>query len=449
MKKSLYLLMTSMLTATLSGCFGTGNTADPPANFAAAAGDGRVTLTWTPNTGVEYWIFSSTSAALTAYNWTGLPNAHGYPSVTTPFYICGLIDGTSYYFAANGRVNNGPGGTSSPTVSAVPHNAVTTGWTLNPISLVSNINGVGYTGLTTCSNSSTNSAAGSFAAVGAGGAIFTSSDGISWTSQTAPSGFSSNLNAVTGYAAYQNNSTTPGLRWIAVGDGGSSIYSLDGINWVTGGSTTQTLRAITQTAGTYFAVGDAGTIVSTSDGITWTTHTNTSYIANNLNGVTRGSIYVAVGDNGTILTSSDGGSNWVVPTTVPAGIAAISLRKVTAYVGVYGSIYVAVGNAGTVVTSIDGGATWVLQTAPTSSDLVGISVETRGVDTTTAVADASLGFISTAQFVAVDSVGNTYTSVNGYDWIAGGSTGAAMNALVSSGFGYVAAGNAGATAHAF
>ncbi len=95
-------------------------------------------------------------------------------------------------------------------------------------------------------------------------------------------------------------------------------------------------------------------------------------------------------------------------------------------------------------------------------NFVGVTVEPRGVETATAyttapAVDPWLGFISAAQFVAMDSNGNTYTSINGHDWTASATTGVSacttgtscMNPLISSGFGYVAAGDAGQTAYAF
>ena len=128
----------------------------------------------------------------------------------------------------------------------------------------------------------------------------------------------------------------------------------------------------------------------------------------------------------------------------------------TYFASSYGSIYVAVGDAGTIVTSKDGGVTWITQTTPIVSNLVGIAAETQLVYVATPVVDPSLGFISIAQFVAVDNTGNAYTSPNGYTWtsvpVSTGTTSTnatSLNALVSSGFGYVAVGNAGATASAF
>lgn len=450
------MLIVAMVTPLLSGCYGKGSSADPPANFMPTAGDGRVMLTWIPAPGVEYWIFSSTDSSLTAFNFPPA-NLYIHPGAAMPFYMCSLYNGTlsngtvsplPYYFAANGRINGGPGGPSSPTISATPYNASASSyWHPGSTPLSPNLYGIGYTSLTTCSNNST-SAAGSFAVVGASGTIFTSSNGINWNIPTSiPSGLP-DLYAVTGYAANLNTPTNPVLRWIAVGDGGASVYSTDGINWISGrayNASNPALRSITHVAGTYTAVGDLGTILSTTDGITWTSHTSATVTTNNLNGVTHGNIYVAVGDNGTILTSSDG-NTWTAKT--PTSTITSSLRQVAYFGGTYGSIYVAVGDAGTVVTSKDGGATWVTRTAITGNNLVSVAAESQYV--ANAVADTSLGFISTAQFVAIDSNGNAYTSTNGYTWSSAILTNAtSLNALVSSGFGYVAAGNAGATAYAF
>jgi hypothetical protein len=484
-KKLFYMLIVAMVTPLLSGC-NNGSTAEPPSNFTATKGDGRVKVTWTASPGVDYWLFTATDPSLSAFNWTGLPNHYAYGAVASPFYMCGLFNGTTYYFAANGRSNGGPGGSSSPTINATPYNASAT-WTAIPtptngVPLSTNLYGVGYTSLTTCGNNATISSTGIFAAVGAGGAIFTSNDGKFWSPEISPVPVTTpvtNLNAVTGYAANQNNALTPALRWMAVGDAGTVAYYQDGTGWVLAnnlaGSTLNTanpnsfsLRSITQVAGTFYAVGDAGTIISSSDAINWyrrpysvTTPINAT--AQNLNGVTHGGIYVAVGDNGTILTSGDG-NNWAPLTTPPAIPTGINLRQVTSYVSIYGTIYVAVGDAGTIVTStnISGGLTWTTQTAlPGLPNLVGITAESRAVDTTTAVADHLLGFISTAQFVAIDSTGNAYTSPNGYTWTSvpvstGTTTSTGISNLsnlgqpmVSSGFGYVAVGNAGATASAF
>jgi hypothetical protein len=301
---------------------------------------------------------------------------------------------------------------------------------------------VGYASLTTCSNITT-SAAGTFAAVGAGGAIFTSADGSTWSGQTAPTGFTSDLYAVTGYAANQNAPTNPSLRWVAVGAGGASIYSTDGIVWTAGRAydgNNPALRAMTHAGATYFAVGDAGTILYSTDGITWTAVTSgTTY---NLYGMTHGTLYAAVGDNGTILTSSDG-ATWTARTSGTTDV----LRQVSSI----GSTYVAVGDNGTVTTSVDSGATWTPQTVTGAPNLVSIAANAQlATYNSSGLAFSTTDLAANSLFVAADGNGNAYTSADGITWSGPIATGAAgLNALVSSGFGYVAAGASGVTATSF
>ena len=470
MYKPYSLLMPAMLAALLGGCAGKGDSAPPPSDLAATAGDGRVKLTWTATPGVDYWLFSATDSSLTAFNWTGLKYGHAYISAPEPFYLCGLIDDMTYYMAANARIDGGPGGASSATVNATPYNVSTRAWTLNTVPsavwppnitpTTPDLFGTGYTSLTTCSNMA-HSAAGRFMSVGAGGALYVSNDGMTWNVPASPpAGFTSDLHAVTGNAINQNNPTNPSLLWIAVGAGGNSIYSNDltSDTWTAGNSTsvtTSNLNAITHYGTTFVAVGDAGTVVTTTDGITWTVHPITTVTTSNLNGITHGSYYVAVGDNGTILTSVDANS-WTSHTVTNAAVTS-NLRKV-AY---FGSIIVAVGDGGAIVTSKDNGVTWYSSsTSPTANNLVGIAVEPLAYDytNTALMPDAWLGVIPTAQFVVMDNLGNVYRSVTGTDPNANGltwdptsiATGIAnANGLVSSGFGYVAVGNAGATASAF
>jgi photosystem II stability/assembly factor-like uncharacterized protein len=459
------MLIVAMATVLLGGCLDNGSTYAPPANFAATAGDGRVTLTWTPNWAIDYWVFSATDPSITAFNWIDLPNAHAYTIVPTPLYLCGLFMGDQYYFAANGRTSGGPGGPSSPTVSATPYDASTTSWTAGPTVSGANIYGVGYTSLFNCWNNPTTSGAGIFAMVGAGGAIYTSSDGKSWAHQAAPARFTSDLYAVTGYTTFTNQYVPwPGLPvpppqlWVAVGAGGSSLYSTDSVNWQMGGSnasptpclnctTNQDLHDITQAFGIFVAVGNAGTIMSTYDGLNWIMAANqpSSY---NLWGIARGSVYVAVGEHGTILTSPDG-SNWTLPLAPPA--TSNNLRKVAiSPAGSLTGIIVAVGDQGTIVTSLNNGLNWSpVITLPGAPNLISVTVENKVFANVSS--DPVLGGSApSSEFVAMDSTGKVYTSVNGIDWSGPSPTPINNpNAMFASGFGYVAAGNGGTTAYAF
>lgn len=393
-------------------------------------------LNWASSPDVEYWLFTATDPSLTASAWAGLANSQAYPAAVPPYYVCGLTNDTQYWFAINGRVNSGPGGPSSPTISATPRYAGTA-WNLNA-ALPQNVYGVGYTSLTTCGNNTT-SATGSFAAVGGNGAIATSADGMSWANRTAPAGFSSDLYAVDGYAINLNNPTNPALRWVAVGAGGASVYSTDGVSWVNGRAyslSNPALRSLAHGGTSFVAVGDAGTILSSTDGISWTAYA--SGTTANLRGVARSAtIYVAVGDNGTLLTSVDG-----VTWTARVSGTTNTLRQVSSV----GTTYVAVGDNGAIVTSTDGGITWTAQPPISGApSLVSIASQSQ-----LAQSQLVAGATVNPRFIAVASNGNAYTSADGITWSAAVSTGVAgLNAIVSTGYGYVAGGNAGATAASF
>jgi hypothetical protein len=133
-----------------------------------------------------------------------------------------------------------------------------------------------------------------YVAAGSGGQLFTSPDGITWTSRT--SGFGSNsINKV----AYGN-----GL-WVAVGTQGTITTSSDGITWTarTANMSTNQLRDVKYANSVWVVVGagggttDTGGITYSSDGITWTRKSQS---------ITVGTSYLTVVYNGT---------NWIVGTT--------------------------------------------------------------------------------------------------------------------------------------
>jgi hypothetical protein len=128
-KKWFCALLVAIATPLLSGCLDNGSSANPPTGMSATPGDGRVKITWVGSSGVEYWLFTATDIALSAFNWTGLPNQHAYINAANPFYMCGLLNDTTYYFATNGRTSGGPGGASSEQVHATPYN-VSTNWAI-------------------------------------------------------------------------------------------------------------------------------------------------------------------------------------------------------------------------------------------------------------------------------------------------------------------------------
>jgi hypothetical protein len=173
-------------------------------------------------------------------------------------------------------------------------------------------------------------------APGGGGA------GTTWTSRTSQ-GYS--LNGV----AYGNG------RFVAVGNGGTILTSPDGVSWTQRTSgTIYPLYGVAYGNGTFVAVGgyfdyygfsdymsSASTILTSTDGVNWTRRT--SGTDNRLLGVTYGNgLFVAVGKDGTILTSPDGVS-WTQRTS-PEKRDLLSVA--------YGNgTFVAVGDWGTILTS--------------------------------------------------------------------------------------------------
>ncbi|MFC3803947.1 S-layer homology domain-containing protein [Cohnella sp. GCM10012308] len=218
---------------------------------------------------------------------------------------------------------------------------------------------------------------GIYVAVGANGAILTSTDGTNWTSRTSGAPITS-LNDV----VYGNG------KFVVVGNSGKILTSIDGSSWTTQDSTvTNSLNGIVYGNGVFLAVGDTGRIVTSPNGTDWTARPNSNGSA--LYEVTYGNgMYVAVGANGTIMTSN----NLTTWTKVTNSTTTNSLSGVT-----YGnSLFVAVGVSGTVVTS-NNGTSWT----------------NRTIDTTTYMTDVT--YVN-GMYVAVDYYGLIVASSNGTSW---------------------------------
>ena len=214
-----------------------------------------------------------------------------------------------------------------------------------------------------------------FIAVGEAGAILTSADSKTWTTQTLE--VSDDITGIT----YGDN------KFVAVGTFGTVFTSSDGTTWDTPISTSIGWNGVTYGNGKFVAVGYGKYIImESSDGITWDTQITPTN--NSLNGITYGnSEFVAVGPAGTILTSSDG-TTWdtqVSPTTYELyGIS-------------YGdNEFVATGEGGMILTSSDG-TTWDTQVSGTDIQLFGITYGNN-------------------EFVAVGTDGTIITSPDGKTW---------------------------------
>lgn len=388
MKRFVLLLASTALAFLLAACGGGGSSADAPADFKVVAGDGSVTISWTAEPEVVYWIFYGPGSNITTTNWS-TTGGKVIANVSSPHVITGLTNDSTYSFTINGRKGGGPGGSGAPTQVAVPKlsgsnwavNAPLGTGRLNGVSSGATVSGfanvaVGEGGALFASisggatNQPTNPAApldingicyatAGFVTVGANGSSLYSADAIVFATQT------------TNTSAALNGCTSTGIAgFVAVGNGGALITAPDGKTWtVQNAGTTNDLRAAAYGNGLYVVVGAGGTILTSPDATTWTKVA--SGTTADLRGVSVGIlnalttptyVYVAVGAGGALVTSTDG-ATW----TAQAPISTKDLEDV-----IYGGQFVAVGAGGTILTSPDG-TTWTARTSNTTNDLTGVT----------------------------------------------------------------------------
>ena len=96
-------------------------------------------------------------------------------------------------------------------------------------------------------------------------------------------------------------------KYVAVGGGGKIAYSSDGINWTAANSpTTETLSEVCYGNGRYVAAGAKGKVVFSADGVNWTLVSNSELGTYNFGSICYGNgWYVVVGNQGKIIYSKD------------------------------------------------------------------------------------------------------------------------------------------------
>ena len=393
--------------SVLAGCYLTqhGESADPPAGgLTAVAGDGQVTISWTPDAGVEYWLFWGIGSTVDVANPLQIKT-----NVSPPFTVGGLVNGITYAFTINGRKDGGPGGTPAPVVTAVPR-PIGQEWKLGNGAGTGDLKAVAYVA--------------SYDAVGNAGAMFQSADGITWTPAAgnwAAMAGTTNINAI----------INAGGRFIAAGDGGLILSTADNLNWTAGTYAVPPVPAPRLNALSFdgvraVAVGDGGAIYYSDDsGVTWNAAAAVPAGTGNLYGVASSAgHWVAAGAAGTLLASTDG-TNWVAATSITPSVASdftsVAFLPTT-------SIFVAVGPAGEVATTTDG-STWTTQVI-TATDLLAVAASQTG----------------TLLFVTVGRAGAAFSSQDGITWTSRTTgTAADLFGVVGGGGQFVAVGQAGTT----
>lgn len=410
--------------------------------FVAVANAG---LIYTSSDGVAWTLRTSgTTQAINGVCWNGsnyvavgangrvLTSADGVTwtvsvdgSLST-FNQVEVIDGKTVAFGTSACVVVAGATRSVPMLSGAWQYSVTTTSATNPRS-------VAYNG------------SDRYVAVGANGAVLTSSDGQAWTGRNStlagslnavfylngnyiamgPSGSAANLitsadaetwTARTAGTANFNAAAFGASTYVVVGTSGAVFSSANLVTWTSQSAGAQTFNDVIFANSLFVAVGAAGTVYSSPDGVTWTSRSAGSTQFNRI--IYANSLFVAVANSGVIYTSSDG-TTWTLRTSNVAS----NLNDVAWN----GSIFCAVGESGVITTSSDG-TTWTARTPAGTTDLALISVAWSGtrfivVNTTNSLALTSTdGITWTRENTSGTTGGARYAAYLGGRFIAVGTS---------------------------
>lgn len=205
-------------------------------------------------------------------------------------------------------------------------------WTVRDAALSDNLYGITYGN-------------GQFVAVGKGGTIITSPDGIAWTKQT--SGVKINLLSIA-FGTPNGNNLFVAVGGDLLGTSGVILTSPDGVAWTRkddGQGNIEALLTVIFANNIFVVSGKDGSFFVSADGEKWEMKdSDADYI---ITGLAFGSnLFVGVGNSNPILTSTDG-NVWdpVSHVEIPANLYDLTFGN---------NSFVAVGAEGTVFTSPDG-----------------------------------------------------------------------------------------------
>jgi hypothetical protein len=236
-------------------------------------------------------------------------------------------------------------------------------------------------------------------AVGASGAMYTSTSttASSWTSRT--SGFGNNR--INGVAA--NGSSL----FVAVGSNGVLTTSPDGTNWTARTSSfgTTEIFDVAYGNGYWVAVGASGKVAYSTDGATWTQ--KTTGITGTVCAVAYGNgLWVIGNTTGGMYTATDPSGTWTSRTST---LTQIGDRSIHYFKG--GNIWIAgaEGNTGTTVgtmASSSDGTTWDSRNSATNIYLSTLALTSNS---TTAVMALFKSVVGPAYDIASTTNGTTWT----------------------------------------
>ncbi len=216
-------------------------------------------------------------------------------------------------------------------------------------------------------------AGGNFTAANDQGA--TSSDGITWANISDMDLATEDMNQVD-FSEFLT-------LFVAVADNGVASQSSDGSSWSAIGDMkfgTEDINGITyaEKLGLFVAVGGNGVGSQSTDGLNWTVIGDMKFGTTTIQDVAFSedlSIFVAIGNNGKGSFSSDGLS-WTLVADTKFG--SNTIRGIS--YAVCSTAFLAVGNGGVMSYSEDGGVTWILVTDSTFSGDIIRAVECQNVE---------------------------------------------------------------------
>lgn len=204
---------------------------------------------------------------------------------------------------------------------------------------------------------------GTFVAVGYGttNAIFTSTNGYTWTQHTSHANLTSDPLYALAYGA---------SLFVAMGAGSELLTSPDGATWTSHAptftpNTIRKLRFLNNTL--FFALGDVAVVGTSTNGTSFTDRTsavNFSFSTQASAAAYGAGVYIVTNLTGELKSSTNGTTTWTTRTST-FGTTAIN----EAVFG--GGVFVIVGDSGKIASSTNG-TSWTARTSGTSENLLGV-----------------------------------------------------------------------------